>query len=149
MSTTAALPTQSQKWVRSITHGIIAGIIGGIVFGMMMAMMNMLPMVAMLVKSDSPIVGFVVHLVISAGIGASFGIILSFVPVKGRTGTIASGAVYGMIWWVLGALALMPLMLGMANMVFQIGDTQWASLIGHLIFGVITGFVFNLLDKRR
>ncbi len=148
MSTTEALPTQSQKWVRSITQGIIAGIIGGIVFGMMMAIMNMLPMVAMLVKSDSPIVGFIVHLVISAGIGASFGIILSFVPVKGRIGTIASGAVYGMIWWVLGALVLMPLMLGMANMLFQIGDTQWASLMGHVIFGVITGFVFNMLDKR-
>lgn len=148
MSTTATLPTQSQKWVRSITQGIIAGIIGGIVFGMMMAMMNMLPMVAMLVKSDSPIVGFIVHLVISAGIGASFGILLSLVSVKGRIGKIVSGALYGMIWWVLGALVLMPLMLGMTNMVFQIGDTQWASLMGHVIFGVITGFVFNMLDQR-
>lgn len=149
MSTAAVTPSQSQNWVRSITQGAIAGIIGGVVFGMMMAMMNMLPMVAMLVKSDSPVVGFIVHLVISAGIGASFGVILSFVPVKGRVGALIAGAVYGMIWWVLGALVLMPVMLGMSNMVFQIGDTQWASLMGHVIFGMITGFVFNMLNTRR
>lgn len=148
MSTTASLPSQSQNWVRSITRGTIAGIIGGVVFGMMMAMMSMLPMVAMLVKSDSPVIGFIVHLVISAGIGASFGVIQSFVPAKGRRAAIVAGAIYGMVWWVIGALVLMPLMLGMSSMVLQIGGTQWASLMGHVIFGVITGFVFDMLAKR-
>jgi hypothetical protein len=33
---------------------------------------------------------------------------------------------------------LMPLMLGMPEMVFQIGEMQWMSLIGHLVFGLAT-----------
>ncbi len=32
--------------------GAVSGLIGGVVFGMMMGMMGMLPMVAMLVKSE-------------------------------------------------------------------------------------------------
>jgi hypothetical protein len=42
----------------------------------------------------------------------------------------------------------MPLMLGMSAMVLQIGGDQWMSLLGHLIFGVVTGLVFLPLSKR-
>lgn len=44
---------------------------------------------------------------------------------------------YDMLW-----RSVMPLMLGMSNMVFQIGETQWMSLMGHVIYGVITGLRF-------
>jgi hypothetical protein len=59
-----------------------------------------------------------------------------------------SGALNGIIWWILGALILMPLMLGMGDMVFVIGGDQWMSLVGHLIFGVVTALVFLPLSKR-
>ena len=52
-------------------------------------------------------------------------------------------------WWVLGALILMPLGLGMANMIFQIGTTQWLSLMGHLIYGMVTGLLFVVLSRRK
>ena len=133
--------------VSSIVAGAIAGLGGGVVFGMLMAMMGTLPMVAMLVKSQSAIVGFIVHMVISAGIGGLYGLIASRLPKT--TGTaIVAGAVNGVIWWVLGALILMPIMLGMAQMVFQIGQTQWFSLMGHVIYGVVTGLLFIPLNKR-
>ena len=61
---------------------------------------------------------------------------------------MVAGMIYGVIWWVLGALILMPLMLGMSAMVLQIGDTQWASLMGHAIFGIITGYVYAALGNR-
>jgi hypothetical protein len=93
---------------------------------MMMAMMGMLPMVAMLMKSQSPVVGFMVHLVISAGIGAVYGLVASRLPKRVGTGIVA-GAVNGVIWWVLGALILMPLMLGMGDMVLTIDGDQWVS----------------------
>lgn len=35
----------------------------------------MLPMVAMLVGSESAVIGFIVHMAISAGLGAFFGLI--------------------------------------------------------------------------
>ncbi len=138
---------ETRSPVSPIIAGVIAGLGGGAVFGMMMAMMGMLPMVAMLVKSQSAIVGFIVHMVISAGIGGLYGLIASRLPKT--TGTaIVAGAVNGVIWWVLGALIMMPLMLGMAEMVFQIGQPQWFSLMGHIIYGVITALLFIPLSKR-
>ncbi|MEA3336296.1 MAG: hypothetical protein U9R25_10330 [Chloroflexota bacterium] len=139
--------TESRSLVSSIIAGAIAGLGGGLVFGMMMAMMGMLPMVAMLVKSQSPIVGFIVHMAISAGIGGVYGLVASRLPQT--TGTaIVAGAINGVIWWVLGALILMPLMLGMGDMVLKIGSDQWLSLMGHMIFGVVTGLLFIPLSKR-
>jgi len=38
--------------------------------------------------------------------------------------------------------------MGMGEMVFAIGADQWFSLMGYVIFGVITGLIFLLLTKR-
>lgn len=127
--------------------GAIAGLGGGVVFGMLMAMMGMLPMVAMLVKSENAIVGFLVHLLISAGIGGVYGLVASRWP-RASGAALVGGAVNGMVWWILGALMLMPVLLGMRAMVLQVGQPQWLSLIGHLIYGVVTGLLFIPLSRR-
>jgi len=143
----AARSTENRSFVSTVIAGGIAGMGGGAVFGMMMAMMGMLPMVAMLVGSQSAVVGFLVHMVISAGIGAFYGLLASRLPqTTGRA--IVAGMVNGVVWWVVGALVLMPLMLGMGEMVFHIGTDQWFSLMGHVIFGVIAGLLFVPLRKR-
>ncbi len=49
---------------------------------------------------------------------------------------------------VLGALILMPIGLGMINLIFVIGQTQWLSLMGHVIYSLITAYVFIPLAKR-
>lgn len=147
MTTTVSTQTQNPSMVKSIGAGAIAGLGGGAVFGMMMAMMGMLPMVAMLAGSEDPMIGFIVHMAISAAIGGVYGLVAGRLPQTMGTAVLA-GAVNGVVWWVLGALIMMPLMLGMSAMVLQIGQTQWMSLIGHLMFGVITGLLFLPLIKR-
>ena len=147
MSTAVSTQTQNPSLAKSIVAGAIAGLGGGAVFGMMMAMMGMLPMVAMLAGSQDPLIGFVVHMAISAFIGGVYGLVAARLPQKALTGIVA-GAVNGVVWWVLGALIVMPLMLGMSNMVLQIGDAQWMSLMGHVIYGIVTGLLFIPLSKR-
>ena len=67
----------------------------------------MLMMVAQVVKSNSLAVGWVYHLFNSAVIGGIFGWLLG-TRRAGRLGAGAGwGAVYGLAWWVLGALILM------------------------------------------
>lgn len=145
--TTAVSNTANRSLTSSLIAGALAGLVGGAVFGLMMAMMGMLPMVAMLVGSESAALGFIVHMAISAFIGAVYGVVASRLPQS--TGVaIGAGALNGIIWWVLGALILMPLMLGMGGMVLKIGGDQWMSLLGHLIYGVVTGLVFLPLYKR-
>ncbi len=131
----------------AIKNGVIAGLGGGLIFGMMMAMMGMLPMVGMLIGQDSAAVGFIVHMAISAVFGGVFGLAAARF-FHGWGPTLIAGAIYGVIIWVVGALIMMPLMLGMNEMVLQIGQAQWMSLIGHLIFGLVTGGIFVWLNQR-
>ncbi|HAJ38407.1 MAG TPA: hypothetical protein DCL15_22290 [Chloroflexi bacterium] len=147
MTTAVSTQTQNPSLAKSIVAGAIAGLGGGVVFGMMMAMMGMLPMVAMLAGSQDPLIGFIVHMAISAFIGAVYGVVAGRLPQSALTGIIA-GAVNGVVWWVLGALIAMPLMLGMSNMVLQIGEAQWMSLVGHVIYGVVAGLLFIPLARR-
>jgi uncharacterized membrane protein YagU involved in acid resistance len=107
----------------------------------------MLPMVGMLVRQENAVIGLIVHMVISAFIGAIYGLVAGRFAVNGITALIG-GIINGVIWWVLGALVLMPLMLGMSEMVFVIGQAQWLSLMGHIIYGLVTSFVFIPLVKR-
>ncbi|MDA2809591.1 hypothetical protein O4J56_02965 [Nocardiopsis sp. RSe5-2] len=124
--------------------GVVAGLAGGIVFGMLMAMTGMLPMIAMMVGSQSAVVGGLVHLVISAGIGLVFGVLAGgfadrLWPVLG------AGLVYGLVWWVLGGLALMPAFLGMP--VFTIDQTAMMSLMGHAVYGIVAALALWGLSR--
>ena len=145
---TNTLPARAQSGlVPAITYGVAGGLVGGIVFGIMMQMMGAIPMIAMLVGSESVVVGWVVHLLISAVIGAVYGVVAARLPSSWGI-TLAAGVVNGIVWWVLGALILMPLMLGMGEMVLRIEQMQINSLIGHVIFGVIAAAVFRTLYNR-
>jgi uncharacterized membrane protein YagU involved in acid resistance len=141
------LSTPKVSTASSLKAGIAAGLIGGLVFGMMMAMMGMLPMVGMLIGVGNAFVGFIVHMGISATIGAVYGLVAARLP-QSHVITAVAGMVNGIVWWVLGALIMMPLMLGMTDMIFHIGTDQWFSLMGHIIFGLITAFAFVPLSKR-
>ena len=132
---------------RTLTLGAVAGLIGGIPFGMMMAMMGIMPMIGMLVGVENAFVGVLVHGVISAVTGAIYGIFGARLPQTWGVATMA-GIVYGVIWWVLGALILMPAMLGMFENIFAIGQMQWMSLMGHIVFGVVLAFSFLWLYRR-
>lgn len=126
-------------------NGVLAGLAGGLVFGALMAMMGMLPMVAMLVGSTSAVVGAVVHLVISAGLGALFALV---VPSLSTGMMVVVGAVYGVVWWVLGPLLIMPTLLGMTQMIFTVDSAALMSLVGHVLFGVVAAGVLLALRRR-
>ena len=105
MATAHAAPGVTGLVNRGIA-GIVGGLVGGAAFGVLMQVMGMIPMVAMLVGSSSVGIGWLVHLMISAGIGASFGLLLG-AAVTGVARAIGLGAVYGLVWWVLGGLLIM------------------------------------------
>ena len=147
MATTDVTRAETASTGRLIVQGAVAGLAGGVVFGVMMGMMGMLPMVGSLVGMPNAIVGTIVHLAISAFIGAVYALVIARFP---NTPSVAlvGGVVNGFAWWILGALLLMPLLLGMSDMVFAIGQPQWMSLLGHLIYGVITALVLMGLRRR-
>ncbi|MET3810433.1 hypothetical protein [Arthrobacter sp. UYEF3] len=122
---------------RRALAGAAGGVAGGIAFGILMAMMGMLPVIAFKVGSSSAGVGFGVHLMISVAIGLGLTVLFGnrFLTSYGRGGLIGVG--YGAIWWILGPLMIMPVMMGMP--LFAIDPAALVSLMGHLIYGVILG----------
>ncbi len=137
--------------VSNIRIGIYSGWLGGVVFGAMMAMMGMLPMIGKMVGHPSAVTGFLVHLVISAVIGASFAILFDRI-VQGASSGLGYGLLYGGIWWLLGPLTLMPFMMGMGfgvNWNATAASQMLPSLIGHLIYGTIVGVSYAWLRSRQ
>src|SRR5829696_885050 len=133
-----------------ILGGVIGGIAGGLVFGAMMAVMGMLPMVASVVGSKAASVGFLYHMFNSVVIGALFGLV--FGPFsRGYVQGAVLGLVYGAIWWVLGPLILMPLLLGMGGPQFgmALSPPMLMSLVGHLVYGLLTGVVYVAYLRSR
>lgn len=128
-----------------VVYGAVGGIAGGIVFGVLMQMMGMIGMIAQLVGSSSVAVGWILHLAISAFIGASFAILFGS-PAKAFPPAALLGMGYGMVWWVLGGLLIMPAQLGMP--LFQFDATAWQSLMGHLLYGLVLGIAFSVLVRR-
>ena len=141
MATTAE-PRASFSLGQRIVGGVVGGVAGGLVFGAMMAAMGMLPMVASVVGSKSALIGFLYHMFNSVVIGAIFGFLFG---AQSRTYGLGAvlGLLYGAIWWVLGPMILMPLLLGMG---LQFGAAftppMLMSLVGHLLYGLITGLVY-------
>ncbi|MDI3195875.1 hypothetical protein QK290_13965 [Pseudarthrobacter sp. AL07] len=149
MASASALsrPTSATGIGRRVLAGVAGGIAGGIVFGMLMAMMGMLPVIASMVGSTSAVVGFGVHLMISVMIGLGLTVLFGnrFLTGYGRGALVGLG--YGAIWWILGPLMIMPVMMGMPF--FTIDLNALMSLMGHMIYGVILGVVAVRVLKSR
>lgn len=129
----------------AVPAGIGGGLAGGVVFGIMMQMMGMIPMIAMLVGSESVVVGWIVHLIIAAFIGVTFALLVGSRANKPGIAAVL-GLGYGALWWVLGPLLIMPARLGMPTFMFNDMTTQ--SLIGHLVYGAILGITYAVVRPR-
>ena len=128
----------SSSWGRRATAGLLGGLAGGVVFGVLMAMMGMFTTIAMMMGSTSPLVGVVVHLMISIVYGLVLTLFFArFLNSYGRASV--AGLVYGVILWVVGPLLIMPLMLGMS--VFGFSAAVMMSLMGHVVYGVLLALV--------
>ncbi|MBI1878866.1 MAG: hypothetical protein HYR94_11720, partial [Chloroflexi bacterium] len=99
------------RTLQSLGWGALASLAGGLLFSMIMVSVGFLPKVAALVGGASPVLGFGVHMIISALIGMSFGILFQYEAPNLGSG-VAWGLVYGLAWWFIGPLTLMPILLG-------------------------------------
>lgn len=145
-TSTSPTTTAGMTPADGLVPGIVGGLAGGVVFGMLMQMMDMIPMVAMLVGSESVAVGWLVHLGISAVLGAGFGLVGSRLLAGWGSG-VGGGIAYGVVIWVLGALIAMPARLDMP--LLNVDSMAWRSLMGHVIYGAILGAVAVALARRK
>ena len=132
---------------RALVVGGVAGIVGGWAFGRWMAQVGFFPLIAGLVDSDSAMVGMTLHFGIAVAIGASFGTLFQR-DVRGLGSSLGWGLAYGILWWFLGPLTLLPILRGgQLDWSYQHGGELFGSLVGHVIYGLLLGLVYAALDR--
>jgi hypothetical protein len=135
-------------FLRSIEWGGLAGLVGGLVSIPVMNATGILPKIAGLDTSFGGIRGPIIHLVVSAGIGMSYGFLFRDEAPSIGLG-VPWGFLFGVIWWYVGPLTLLPLILtGVYDWRASAAVALFPSLIGHLIYGGTTAFIFLLLERR-
>jgi uncharacterized membrane protein YagU involved in acid resistance len=135
--------------VRTIGMGMAGGIVGGLLFTVVMVGVGALPAVASLVGASSSVAGLLIHLVISILVGVSYGLLFQQ-QAGGYGAELAWGMLYGLCWWVLGALTLFPLLLRQApDWSLGVIAGAYPSLVGHLLYGAGLGLFFHYLAARH
>ncbi|HXZ79509.1 MAG TPA: hypothetical protein VEG30_06230 [Terriglobales bacterium] len=134
--------------IRSLEWGALAGLAGGLVSSPVMLATGVVSRVAGLDTQLLGLRGVVVHLLVSAGIGMTYGLLFrNEAPSLGLG--IGWGWLFGLIWWYLGPMTLLPLALtGQCDWRTEAASALLPSLPGHLIYGATTAFVFLLLERR-
>jgi uncharacterized membrane protein YagU involved in acid resistance len=132
---------------RAAIAGGLAGVAGGVVFGAAMAVFGTLPTIASILRTDSAVVGFILHMLIAVIIGAVFGLLVIRFRIRVRD-MLFWGLVYGAVWWFLGPQTLLPLLQGMpVDWSAAHAETLLPSLVGHLFYGATVAGVFVLLQR--
>jgi hypothetical protein len=124
--------------------GVIGGLAGGVAFGGLMQLTGTLPMVAQLVDRESVLVGWSVHLGIAVLVGVTYALIFGL-PALAPSISSVLGVFYGLVWWILGALTLLPMRLGLG--LFVLDTAAWQSLAGHAVYGLVLGVVFAVAGQ--
>ena len=134
--------------IRSLLWGAAAGFLGGVVSAPLMFATGVVSFIlgANIHLSLFSIV--VTHLTVSSLVGMGFGVIFRSER-PGLSLGVAWGSLFGLIWWYVGVLTLLPLLL--------IGSVDWRprtatmllpSLIGHLLYGSVSAFIFLLFEEQ-
>jgi len=124
----------------NIYAGIGSGALGGAAFGVVIGMTGGFPVIAQLAGGTSVLLGVALHIIFSVAIGVIYALVFGYMAQK----SIATGLLYGVIWWFLGPLIIMPSLLGM-GVQLSIAGMQAAlpSLWGHLIYGLVLGYTYQ------
>ncbi len=112
-------------FLRSVEWGGLAGLVGGFVSIPVMTATGILPKIAAVDTSFGGIHGLVIHLLISVGIGMTYGLLYRNEAPSIGLG-IPWGFLFGMIWWYVGPLTLLPLIL---TGVYDCGATAFTFLV--------------------
>ncbi len=130
----------------SLLGGAIGGLVGGIVFGVILQATGLIAGVGGLVGAAGVGVGWVTLLVVMTVLGLVYAATFGRLERNWGTGELY-GLAHGLVWWILGALIIMPLVTGEA--LFAMTQANWVNLLGYLVYGLIVGLVHHAMVEQR
>jgi uncharacterized membrane protein YagU involved in acid resistance len=136
------------RWGRAVVAGGFAGIFGGLIFSSWVASGDYFPLLAgygELHISRSAII--ILHFGVALIIGITFGLLFQR-DVRGYGSCMGWGLAYGIFWWFLGQLTLLPVIAHHGiDWSAERGAFVFGSLVGHILYGLILGVTYATLDR--
>lgn len=129
-----------QTWL-----GITAGLLGGLVHvGLLIALIDAAA-VADVGGTDSPGRGLALHLTLSAMMGVAYAWL--FRPPERYAESLMSGWVFGLAWWMLIALNVIPILTGKGPQ-WQVEQVVplFSGLVGYLLQGAVIGLGYHIFS---
>jgi hypothetical protein len=146
---------------RGIAAGASAGLISGCVFAMLMLVIPvggrvgaMIALAASVADASSSLVGWLVYAAYGCVAGALFGALLDGQTANPRVAALW-GALYGVGWWIIAELFLVPLLVGSWSWSFwtpeasAVGEVAVPLLAGHVVYGVVLGTIWSRATGGR
>ena len=138
-----------ERWRTELAAGAASGLLGGVLFALAMQEQGMTVEVTGLAGFSSDGAELLAHLVLAVLGGAAFAAIVRYQP-ESHAATISLGVVFGLLLWIGGVLTLRPLLEGNApTWSSEAASEAFPSLIGHILYGAVTGLGFHLLLLAR
>src|SRR5260370_25502364 len=89
------------------------------------------------------------HFAIAVVIGGSFGLLFQR-DVRGYGSSLGWGMAYGLVWWFIGPLTLLPALQGQpVDWLAARGTALFGSLVCHVIYVLLLELIYPLLDQLR
>ena len=134
--------------------GVIGGVLGAAAMGVLVLAMNRatlavaIPSLYGLAPPESVAAGLFVHISHGAVLGVVFAAIAAAVGAESSTETVGLGALWGVVAWVVLAALVMPVWLSMVGSPANPPFPNFAipSLLWHLVYGVVLGAVYALVE---
>ena len=134
-------------WGRAIVAGGFAGTLGGFLFGRWVASGDYFPLLAGYGELSARSTTVLLHFAVALLIGVTFGMLFQL-DVRGYGSCMGWGLAYGIFWWFLGQLTLLPLIAGRpVDWSADQGSALFGSLVGHILYGLILGVAYATLDR--
>jgi hypothetical protein len=141
-----------------IAAGAGAGLVAGLIFALVMRVLpmsaadgrqiTMITFAAGLIRAGSPVAGWLTYMAYALVLGVLFGALFF----AGRTGvfrTAMLGGAWGVGWFLVVGLGLVPALLGSrpfsAPALRELASVGVPLLIGHVVYGLILGACFSLI----
>ncbi len=135
----------ASSYSERVKASLIGSTVAGVLFGIFMQMMGMMPVLASMLGSESLVLAWIMHMMISWIFGLGYG---AMTLLSSRYYVL--GILHGVIIWVIGPLLVMPMMMGMGPMIGNMfASEQLMNLVTHLAFSLILAAVFSLVIRKH
>ncbi len=133
--------------VRALVVSGLAGLLGAWVFLRGIESADFFPLVASILGMQEKMAGVALHYFFGLVIATLYGL-LFHADIRGSGSAIVWGLSYGVLWWMIGPMTLLPALTGTPfTWTIEVARVNFPPLVAHLLYGATVGWSYALVNR--